>query len=352
MALVPVPPPTREDLEERAERAMGDALAVGLTSVHDAAVRVGMMEVFKSMADEGRLPIRVYAMANEDDAEYWGSRFEKLEDYGKQGRLSMKSVKLFTDGALGSWGAALLEPYSDNPSTSGIMRWSPEALRKTVTQFWEDGWGVNIHCIGDRANKVVIDIFEGLLQGNASEAERRRPRIEHAQIMRISDLERVGRLGVITSVQPTHATSDMGYAELRLGSERIKGAYAYQTLLKSSPYGVLPIGSDFPVEGINPLLGFYAAVSRLDVKGESPHGSGGWYPAESLTRAQALKGMTLDAAYASFAEDMLGSLTPGKKADYVVLDTDIMSDSAPFADVLTAQVKATVIDGRIMYGAI
>ncbi|KZT05240.1 uncharacterized protein LAESUDRAFT_235657 [Laetiporus sulphureus 93-53] len=352
MALVPVPPPTEATLEERAERAMRDALRVGLTSVHDAAVDGSMWRMFKRMADEGRMPIRVYAMAHEELDGYWGGEFERVDGYGREGRLTMRSVKLFMDGALGSWGAALLEPYADKPDTQGIMRLEESELRDVVRKFWDDGWGVNIHCIGDRANKAVLDIYEELLAGNASEAEARRPRIEHAQIMRAEDLERTGRLGVIASVQPTHATSDMGYAETRLGPERIKGAYAYQTLLRSSRNGVLPLGSDFPVEGINPLLGFYAAVSRLDRSGESPHGSGGWYPQERLTRAQALKGMTLDAAYASFAENAVGSLSAGKKADYVVLDTDVMREDAPYAEILKTKVLTTVVDGRIAYGAI
>ncbi|CCM03220.1 uncharacterized protein FIBRA_05344 [Fibroporia radiculosa] len=350
MSLVPVPPPTQDEMEEHLEWAINDVLAVGLTSVHDAAVSIEMLKVFKRMAEEGRLKIRVYAMAHEGEAEYWGSRFEKLEDYGEDGKLNLQSVKLFTDGALGSWGAALLEPYSDKPETCGLMRSTEEALRETMSRFWNDGWGVNIHCIGDRANKAVLDIFEDLIQDNVS--HNRRPRIEHAQIMQLEDLGRAGRLGVITSVQPTHATSDMWYAESRLGPSRIKGAYAYQTFLRSSRDNVLPLGSDFPVEGINPLLTFYAAVSRLDVEGNSPHGSGGWYPSESLSRAQALKGMTYDAAYASFAEEKLGSLTAGKKADFVVLDKDFMQLETPLADILTTKVMATVIGGQIMYGGV
>ncbi|KAK0433629.1 amidohydrolase 3 [Armillaria borealis] len=163
-------------------------------------------------------------------------------------------------------------------------------------------------------------------------------------------IKRVGRLGVIPSVQPTHATSDMWYAEKRLGPDRMKGAYAYQSLLKASPGNVLPLGSDFPVEGVNPLLGFYAAVSRLSVDGTSPRGPNGWYPEQKLTRAQALKGMTLDAAYASFAETDLGSLVPGKKADFVVLDRDIMT--IPVGEILEAKVTATVIDGKVAYGAL
>jgi len=315
-------------------------------------VEIEMIPVFKKFADEGRLSLRVYGMGHSDELEYWGSKIPRLEDYGKDGRFNLRSVKLFTDGALGSWGAALLEPYSDNPSTSGLMRSDKSTLKKQITQFWEDGWGINIHCIGDRANKAVLDAFEELLGNDTSQARVRRPRIEHAQIMRLQDIERLGRLGVLASVQPTHATSDMGYAETRLGPERIKGAYAYQSLLQASPDKILPLGSDFPVEGINPLLGFYAAISRLDVEGESPHGPEGWYPNEGLTRAQALKGMTLDAAYASFAEHDLGSLVAGKKADFVVLDTDIMDEDAPYSEILNTKVRATVVDGRVMYGAV
>jgi len=219
-----------------------------------------------------------------------------------------------------------------------------------VKDVWQKGWQVNIHCIGDRANKIALDIFQEVLRSGTGNATERRPRIEHAQIMQLSDLERTGKLGVITSVQPTHATSDMGYAESRLGPDRIQGAYAYQTLLRNSPNNVLPIGSDFPVEGINPLLGFYAAVSRLDVNGHSPHGEDGWIASERLTRAQALKGMTLDAAYAAFSEHEIGSLTRGKKADFVILNQDIMS--VPQHEILTTRVTATVVDGRVAYGSL
>ncbi|KAL6308903.1 amidohydrolase family-domain-containing protein [Sparassis latifolia] len=352
MALVPKPPRSAAQMKAYLERALTDALAVGLTSVHDADVEVDMIDVFKQVADEGKLPLRVYAMGHSNEPTYWGDKIPWLTGYGRDGRLNVRSVKLYTDGALGSWGAALLEPYSDNPGTSGLMRSDEAALNATVARFWEAGWGINIHCIGDRANKAVLDIFEGLLGNDTEQAHARRPRIEHAQIMRVGDIERAGRLGVITSVQPTHATSDMGYAESRLGRDRIKGGYAYQSLLQASPLKTLPLGSDFPVEGINPLLGFYAAVSRLDVNGNSPHGPGGWYPAERLTRAQALKGMTLDAAYAAFAEHELGSLEPEKKADFVVLDTDIMREDAPFTEILATKVRATVVDGQILYGAI
>ncbi|KAG1777861.1 amidohydrolase family-domain-containing protein [Suillus placidus] len=348
MDLIPSQPFSEGRAMEYFTRATSDALAVGLTSVHDAFSVLEEIQFYKKLSETQKLPLRLYLMGNVNSDDYWGRQIPRLIQHGFGGRLTVRSVKLFTDGALGSFGAALLEPYSDNPSTSGIMRVRPEALAKLVRELSTDGWQVNIHCIGDRANHVVLDIYEDMLANASFSIGALRPRIEHAQILTQDDIKRTGKLGVILSVQPTHATSDMWYAEDRLGPKRIQGAYAYRTLLNASPTGVLPLGSDFPVEGINPLLGFYAAVSRLSVKGDSPHGPGGWYPSERLTRAEALKGMTLDTAYASFSEDILGSLSIGKKADFVVLDRDIMTVS--MEDILGAKVTATVIDGEVEYG--
>jgi len=300
------------------------------------------------MADENKMPIRLYLMGNVESTEYWGDQIERFVDYGPAARLTLQSIKLFADGALGSWGAALQEPYSDKPESKGLLLTTPKVLSNLVQRFWDDGFQVNIHCIGDMANNVVLNIFEDMRKNLNVTMKERRPRIEHAQIIDPADIERFGRLDVIPSVQPTHATSDMWYAETRLGPERVKHAYVYRSLLESSEHHVLPLGSDFPVEGVNPLLGFYAAISRLSVEGDSPHGQYGWFPEERLTRLQALKGMTLDPAYASFNEKRLGSITPGKFADYVVLDTDIMT--AEFSDVLKTKVVATVIDGRPVFG--
>ncbi|KAG6911050.1 hypothetical protein DXG01_004564 [Tephrocybe rancida] len=375
MALIPIPEWTEERTNQFFETTMKDALAHGLTSIHDAMSSPEQISFFRKKAEAGELPNRLYLMGHVPSNEYWGSRIPHLLNHGKQGRLTVKSVKLVADGmwiatscvltqnllqslgALGSWGAALLEPYSDKPDESGLLLTPPEVLSDLVHQFWKDGFQVNIHCIGDDANNMVLNIFEDILTKQGGNITTWRPRIEHAQIMTLDDIKRIGRLGVLASVQPTHATSDMGYAETRLGPERIKGAYAYQSLLQATPNHVLPLGSDFPVESINPLLGFYAAVARLrfdpshpDAPGTSPHGSGGWYPEEKLTRAQALKGMTLDAAYASFAEKDIGSLAPGKKADFVVFNKNIMT--TPVADILTTKVSATVVDGRVVYGAL
>ncbi|KAF8889061.1 amidohydrolase family-domain-containing protein [Infundibulicybe gibba] len=348
-SLIPAPEWTESQLSTFFDLTVKEALAHGLTSIHDAAAGPNDIALFKSKADQGNLPIRIYAMGNVPSDEYWGSQIPRLVDYGRHQRLNVRSVKLFADGALGSWGAALLEPYSDKPDTVGLMLSTPEALSNLTKQFWKDGWQVNIHCIGDKANHVILDIFEDILK-NGGNVTDWRPRIEHAQIFAPEDLVHIGKLGVIPSVQPTHATSDMGYAETRLGPKRIRGAYAYRTLLENSPQNALPLGSDFPVESINPLLGFYAAISRLSTEGKSPHGDGGWFPEERLTRLQALKGMTLDPAYASFSEHELGSISPGKKADFVVLNKDIMT--IPFEEILRTQVSATVVDGRVMYGGL
>ncbi|KAJ3869361.1 amidohydrolase family-domain-containing protein [Lentinula novae-zelandiae] len=368
MSLIPVPEWTDEQMTTFFYTTMNLALSYGLTSIHDAGSSPKIIQFMKKQAEAGNIPMRLYIMGHVSSDEYWGSQIPRLIDYGKHGHLTIRSVKLVTDGALGSWGAALLEPYSDKPDTSGIMRSTPKTLFNLVKQFWKDGWQVNIHCIGDRANHVVLDIYQELIEMGHNETTTMitnatgegklmkanvtewRPRIEHAQIMTMKDLRRMSELGIIASVQPTHATSDMWYAETRLGPNRIKGAYAYRTLLNGSPKHVIPLGSDFPVESVNPLLGFYAAVSRLSVEGTSPHGDGGWYASEALTRAQALKGMTLDAAYASFTEHELGSLTPGKKADFVVLDRNIMQ--VPFKDILKTKVVATVVDGKVAYGAL
>lgn len=347
MKLIPAPVMTEEKMDEYFKVTMQEALSTGLTSIHDAGSEAPQIGFFKRKAERGELPMRLYLMGSSQRDDYWGNEIPRLINYGKHGRLNIRSIKLFSDGALGSWGAAMLRPYSDKPDTSGFLLASPKHFHEMITRFHDGGWQVNVHCIGDRANHVILDIFEELLRGRANISEWRH-RIEHAQIFDPSDLERIGRLGVIPSVQPTHATSDMWYAEDRLGPERIKGAYAYQTLLSSSPENVLVLGTDFPVEGVNPLLTFYAAVTRLSVDGQSPHGQGGWFPEQRLSRSQALKGMTLDAAYASFAEHELGSLVPGKKADFVVFDRDIMK--VPVDEILQTKVIATVVDGEVAYG--
>ncbi|TBU22980.1 amidohydrolase family-domain-containing protein [Dichomitus squalens] len=344
--LVIRPEPTHKQLQKRFAATVKDAHRLGLTSVHDAGFNPMSLEFFRREAHAGQLPIRVYGMKYFDEtAAYWGDSFEKIILVGNN-RLTVRSVKIFADGALRSGGAALYEPYTDNPETRGFMRISPELLNEVIPKFMKDGWQVNVHAIGDRANGVVLDAFEAALaEANVTAL---RPRLEHAQILAKHDMARFGDLGVIASVQPTHAISDMWFAEDRLGPERVKGLYAFRSILDHDAR--ITLGSDFPVEDMNPLAGFYAAITRVSPEGTSPHGPGGWFPEQRMTREEALKGMTIDPAYASFTEDILGSITPGKFADFVVLSQDIMT-VAP-QKVLSTHVVATIIDGKPVYGTI
>jgi len=274
---------------------------------------------------------------------YWGDTAEQIISIGND-RLTSRGIKIFGDGALRSGGAALYEPYADNPETRGLMRISPELLNDIIPKFMRDGWQVNVHAIGDRAHGIVLDSFEyALASANVTAL---RPRLEHAQLMTRPDMARLGKLGVIASVQPTHVISDMWYAEERLGPERVKGLYAFRSLIDEGAR--ITLGTDCPVESMNPLNTFYAAITRISLDGTSPHGPGGWFPEQKLTRLEALRGMTIDPAYASFTEDILGSIVPGKRADYVVLSQDIME--VPTSDILKTKVLATVMDGKLVYG--
>jgi len=337
-------PLTEHDRIRRFDIAVNDALSKGLTTFHDAGFDPASLAFFKRRADEGNLPVRIYGMTYfNDTAPYWGDQSHKIFD---NNRLTARSVKFFADGALRSGGAALYEPYADNPETSGLMRIDMDVLYQMVPKFLKDGWQVNIHAIGDRANAMVLDVLEAA--SKEVDLFSLRPRIEHAQIILERDMKRMAKLGVIASVQPTHAVSDMWYAQDRLGPERVRNLYAFRSMLDS---GVrITLGSDFPVEDMNPLAGFYAAVTRLSPDGRSPHGEQGWFPEQRLTRIEALRGMTIEPAYASFTEDKLGSLVPGKLADFVVLSQDIME--VPAKNILETTVLATALDGKVVYGEI
>ncbi|KAH8107827.1 amidohydrolase family-domain-containing protein [Cristinia sonorae] len=343
--LVIRPEPTYETLEKRFKLAIRNAHAVGLTSIHDAGFDPKSLEFFRRQAEQDKLTIRIYGMTYFDETKhYWGNSVSKIIGAGNH-RLTARSVKIFADGALRSGGAALYEPYTDNPATRGFMRIAPEVLNDVIPRFLRDGWQVNVHAIGDRANGLVLDAFETALRdANVSAL---RPRLEHAQILAQKDMARFGDLGVIASIQPTHAISDMWFGEARLGPERVKGLYAFRSILDHGAR--VTLGSDFPVENLNPLAGFYAAITRLSPEGTSPHGPSGWFPEQRMTREEALKGITIDPAYASFTEHILGSIVPGKRADYVVLSQDIMS--IPARKVLKTNVIATVIDGQPVYGS-
>ncbi|HZA49975.1 MAG TPA: amidohydrolase, partial [Myxococcaceae bacterium] len=304
-----VPAPTNEQLEQRMIAALKKCAAVGLTSIHDAGMDLRNFELLQRWDVVGLLPLRVYAMADGQG----GDRQTFLERGTFKGRmLEMRSVKFWLDGALGSRGAALHAPYSDDPGNTGLLLLTPEELESRARAFMEAGFQVNVHAIGDRANTLALDVLE---RATAATGTRdRRHRLEHAQVMRREDIARLSKLGVVASMQPTHATSDMPWAEARVGPERIRGGYAWRTILDSG--AIVAFGSDFPVEEPDPLLGLYAARTRQDAAGNP---ADGWYPNERVSGEEALRAFTVGAAYASFAEGERGMLEPGLDADFVAL---------------------------------
>lgn len=289
----------------------------GVTSIHDAGVGIQTWELYQEFASQGKLDVRIYGMISGA-----GSTFDALSVQGPitglyDDLLALRSVKLYADGALGSRGAALLSDYHDEPGNKGLLFVSQDEMNAMAEKVVSKGFQANIHAIGDAANRQVLDALAYAQEQHPNPDQRNR--VEHAQIIELQDLPRFKELNIIASMQPTHATSDKNMAEDRVGSERIKGAYAWQTLLGQGT--VVASGSDFPVESANPFLGLYAAITRKDIEGNP---LGGWYANEAMTREQTLRSFTLDAAYAGFQEDVLGSLEEGKWADFIIIDRDIM----------------------------
>jgi predicted amidohydrolase YtcJ len=332
-----MPPPDSADYRQAFLAAFRQLTALGLTSVHDAGIDVTQAETYLSMADDGEMTMRIYAMI-------WGAG-ENLEAIGKpiqsygNDRLAIASVKLMVDGALGSGGAALVEPYEDDAENRGLPFYTQEELDGLVKKSNDMGFPVGIHAIGDYGNKQALDAIEKAQGGKPSPL---RNRIEHAQVIRLEDIPRFGELGVIASMQATHATSDMNMAEDRVGPERIKGAYAWRKLLDAG--AVIANGSDFPVELANPMHGLYASVTRKSREGLP---EGGWYPGEALTREETLHSFTWAAAYAAHQEDRLGSLEPGKWADFIVVDRDFFE--IPESEIDDIQVIQTWVGADVVY---
>lgn len=336
-----VPPDSLEQKARALRLALERTASRGLTGVHEAGTTLTDYHLYQAAIDAGQFPLRLYAMASGV-----GDLFEQLCGGGVareyQGRLAARSVKLYMDGALGSRGAALLEPYSDDPRNTGLLQMSPGGLTEAATEAMECDLQVNTHAIGDRGNREVLNAYEKAIEATGGGAGRHR--VEHAQVVALEDIPRFAELGLIASMQPTHATSDMPWAQDRLGAERVKGAYAWRRFIEAGVQ--LALGSDFPVEKVDPLLGFYAAVTRQDAEGNP---DGGWYPGQRLTREEALRGFTLDAAHAAFMEESLGSLEPGKRADFVILSEDILE--IPASGILNTRVLATYLDGEPVYQA-
>jgi len=334
-----VPAPTRAQVKEMITDAIAEMHRWGLTGVHDAGASGLTLDLYEELGREGNLNIRLYAMISDHQPtiDAWFRRGPLVG--GHNGMLWVRSIKLYQDGALGSRGAALLEPYSD-AATSGLLVSPAAHIKDVASRALVAGFQVNTHAIGDRGNRLVLDSYEAALKERPTADHRFR--VEHAQILHADDIPRFAQLGVIPSMQASHQTSDMYWAGNRLGEGRLRGAYAWRSLLNSNV--VIPNGSDFPVEYVNPLISFNASVARQDANGWP---AGGWYPEQRMTREEALLSMTLWAAYAGFQEAELGSLTPGKHADFVVLDRDIMR--VPTSDILATQVLSTWVGGRPVY---
>jgi predicted amidohydrolase YtcJ len=337
MALVRgnIPPATLEEQKFALMTAMKSLATYGLTAVHDAGVSSSTVAAYKQLLEDGPLPIRVNVMLGATDPLFTDRLAEGHFSDADQ-TLTINSVKIAADGALGSRGAAMIDDYSDMPGHKGLILLSEERMQYLMRAAMNSGFQVNTHAIGDAANKLVLDSYEQLIAETGSKDLRHR--VEHAQILRYEDILRFAELGVIPSMQATHATSDKNMAVDRIGDVRIQGAYAWRKLIDAG--ALIANGSDFPVESPNPFFGLHASITRQD-KNNDP--VGGWYPEERMTPAEAFASFTLDAAYSGFQEDWLGSLTPGKKADFIVLDRDIFS--IPSSEIWQTQAVETWVNG-------
>lgn len=345
MALVEKSIPAMDDDEriDTLDAALESMAGVGLTGVHDAGIDEDTYRLYRRYAQQGRLTTRIYAMIGGTDKDFDAIVADGPPEGGGHAdeMLSVRSVKLYSDGALGSRGAALLAPYSDDPKNSGLLFSTQAQMVAMIEKAFAKGYQVNVHAIGDRGNRVVLDSFAEAFK-KFPEAKARRNRIEHAQVVAVEDIPRFVELGLIASMQPTHATSDMNMAEDRVGAERLRGAYAWRSFLKQGT--VVAGGSDFPVESANPFFGLYSAVTRQDHEGEPP---GGWHREQAMTREEALRAFTLDAAYAAGQEKELGTLEPGKQADFILIDRDYFAVDP--SQIWSTQVLETWVGGRRVY---
>lgn len=352
-----IPAPSADELAARLAAAQERMVSVGLTGVHDMGTEREALDLYRAWAAEGRLLPRMVVYVDGDDRELLESAGDSRIKIGKS--VWVRGVKLYADGALGSRGAALLEPYSDDPGNVGLLVTPSDTLRALIERAMGLGLQPAIHAIGDRGNRVALDaiaaaeesVAASLGQGVAGESTSEHtdgsgiaPRIEHAQVVALEDIPRFAELGVIASMQPTHATSDMYWAEDRLGPERIQGAYAWRKMRNAGV--ALACGSDFPVENVNPFYGLYAAVTRQDREGWP---EGGWRAEEKLTRQEALTCFTRWAADAAGMGGELGTLSVGRLADFLVLDRDIME--VPADEIWRTRVLRTVISGETVYEA-
>ena len=320
-------------------KAMKSLASMGLTSVHDAGIDIDNINAYKSLAKEKAMPIRINAMLYLP-SKNWQQVLKQGKFRSQDDMFTLNSVKIQADGALGSRGAALIEDYSDHPGHKGLLLSTQQQLNNFIEKSIKHGFQVNTHAIGDNANKIVLDTYQRFIKTPADKALRHR--VEHAQILRLQDIPRFAELGVIASMQATHATSDKNMAENRIGPKRILGAYAWRKLLNAK--AIIAAGSDFPVESPNPFYGLHAAVTRQDHH-NSPEN--GWYANEKMTLIEAFKSFTIDAAYSGHQENIMGSLAKGKKADFILLNDNIFTMAEQ--NLWQVTVQQTWVNGKLIY---
>lgn len=330
-----IPPLSAEQKEKCLLDAQKNCFAAGITTVEDCGLGRGMIEFIDNMQQSGKLRMRLYIMISDepDNYDYYLKKGPYKTDY-----LNVCAFKLFSDGALGSRGACLLQPYSDRPGWNGFLLKPEEYFESIAQRLINSQFQMCTHAIGDAANRMILRVYGNVLKGK----NERRWRIEHAQILDESDINLFGKYNIVPSVQPTHATSDMYWAGERLGNDRLQHAYPNKELLQQN--GWIPLGTDFPVEDIDPVKTFYAAVTRQDDRG---YPKGGFEMQNALTREETLRGMTIWAAKAAFEENEKGSIEPGKFADFVIMDRDIMK--VPVKEILRSKVLETYIGEERVY---
>ncbi|HTA40767.1 MAG TPA: amidohydrolase [Candidatus Acidoferrales bacterium] len=335
-----VPEPTHDQLVRATRSAIAECNRYGLTTVAEPGTNDVHLAAHRTLLEAGDYSIRNYAMLS-DNAELIDEHLRSGPiDAAYDGRLWVRAIKMFADGALGSRGAALLAPYSDDPSNVGLVVTPGAHMQEVAERALRAGFQVCVHAIGDRGNRIVLDAYEGALR--AVPAADPRFRIEHAQVIALDDIPRFAKLGIIPSMQSTHQISDMAWAQARLGPDRIQGAYAWRRLLDTGV--IIANGTDAPVEAVSTLRTFHAAVTRQNESNVPP---GGWYPDQRMTREEALKSMTIWAAHANFQEKILGSITPGKYADFVVMDRDWLT--VPPEEIMGTRIQSTYLSGKRAY---
>jgi predicted amidohydrolase YtcJ len=336
-----MPPLTAEQREKAFEMAGEELLKNGLTSVHDARITRNDLDALRSLKAKQKLKVRYYAMLDCTDEELIEPYLQNGPEIDPDNWLTVRSIKIFQDGSLGTRSALMLEPYSDAPEVLGVTTTSQEEIERLTTRSLQAGMQVVTHAIGDRSNRITLDAYEAAMRSVPGTKDHRL-RIEHAQVVALEDIPRFKELDIVTSMQPPHATSDMPWAEDRVGPERIKGAYAWRSFFDA---GVrVPFNSDFPGETLNPFYGMYAAETRQTPDGKP---EGGWYPEQCLTRDEVLYAYTVESAYAGFEEHIKGQIAPGMLADFIVISDNVLT--IPSKALLSLEVEKTYIGGKLVY---